>query len=283
MLEPVTFSIVARDEDTGDIGIAVASKFPAVGSVVPWISADAGAIATQALANLEYGRTGLKLMRAGASAAQTLRILLENDDDRESRQVGIVDLQGRSTTYTGKNCYPWAGGRYGKNYAIQGNILSGEDVVISMEKAFIHTDADLPERLLRALEEGNTAGGDSRGQQSAHLLVLRENGGYGGGSDVYVDVRVDDHPEAVSELRRVFEIYSLCLLEREDPSEVTELSDEVYRRIGERFIELGIIEEGSSTEQISAAFLQWMHTENFENKIRRDGKVWNSILHYLLG
>lgn len=275
----MTFSIVARDSVSGDIGIAVASKFPAVGSVVPWISLD-GAVATQALANLEYGRTGLRLLNAGASAQQVLNILLENDEGSENRQIGIVDKWGNSMSFTGDECYPWAGGISGESYAIQGNILVGEQVVSSMESVYLRTPGDLAEKLLSALEAGDAAGGDKRGKQSAHLIVFRKNGGYGGGSDVYVDVRVDDHPEAVSELRRVFEVYSLCLLEREDPIDVSILNDELYYKIGEK-LSNSLHIKLDSIEEIQAAFHQWMHTENFENKIRDDGKVWNSILNYL--
>ncbi len=278
----MTFSIVAIDLETNEIGIAVQSKFPAVGAVVPWLDIKAGAIATQAWANLEYGRTGLKLLKAGADANQALRILLEKDDMKEHRQVGIVDLKGNAVSFTGSECYPWAGGVTADGVVVQGNILAGEEVVSKMLDAFLSTGKDLAEKLMRALEAGQKAGGDKRGQQSAAIKVLKENAGYGGGSDVYIDVRVDDHPNATAELRRVFELYSLTLLEREDPKDITKLTDELYYKIGRKLHEIGFVKSPlNSVDEIKPAFIQWLHTENFENKERDDGYVWNSILDYL--
>ncbi len=278
----MTFSIVARDNETGELGVAVQSKFPAVGSLVPWIDLSAGAIATQAFANLEYGRKGLRLLKAGASAKQTLDILIAGDPMADHRQVGIVDTTGQTVSFTGKECYPWAGGLIGDAVAVQGNILVGEEVVNSMIDTYLATQGDLAEKLMRALEAGQKAGGDKRGQQSANLLIYRENGGYGGGSDVYIDVRVDDHPNATEELRRVFELYSLTLLEREDPNDITKLTDELFDRISTRLVDLGFVANKPATkDEQQAVFLQWLHTENFENKVRTDGYVWNSILRYL--
>jgi uncharacterized Ntn-hydrolase superfamily protein len=279
----MTFSIVARDKETGDLGIAVQSKFPAVGSLVPWINTESGAVATQAMANLEYGRTGIKLLKAGATAQQVLNILLENDPESEHRQVGIVDLQGNAISFTGSECYDWAGGKSGDGIACQGNILVSKETVEAMYNIYQETKGDLAEKLMCALEAGQKAGGDSRGQQSAHLLVHRKNGGYGGGSDVYIDVRVDDHPNATAELRRVFEMYSMILLEREDPKNITELTSEVFARISTKLIELKYLDDDTQDKDIIGnAFTRWIHTENFENKIRDDGFVWNSVLNYLL-
>ncbi|MCY3414338.1 MAG: DUF1028 domain-containing protein [Candidatus Heimdallarchaeota archaeon] len=279
----MTFSIVARDDKTGEIGIAVQSKFPAVGSLVPWIDLKAGGIATQAMANLEYGRTGLKLLVAGASAQQVLDILLQNDPDSEHRQIGIVDILGNAVSFTGKKCYSWAGGRAGDGVTCQGNILVSEETVNAMFDTYHSTEGDLAEKLMCALEAGQKAGGDSRGQQSANLRVYKSNGGYGGGSDVYIDVRVDDHPDATAELRRVFELYSLTLLEREDPNSITELNAEVYKKIGRKLNQLKYLEtDDYSKDSVHPAFIKWIHTENFENKERNDGFVWNSVLNYLL-
>lgn len=275
----MTFSIVARDEVTGDLGIAVASKFPSVGSLVPWIDLEGGAIATQAFANLEYGRTGIKLLTAGASASQTLEILLGADELKETRQVGIVDTQGNAASFTGSECYEYAGSRIGKGYCCQGNILVDENTLEAMVTTFEITNGDLAEKLLSALEAGNKAGGDARGQQSAHLLVKRRNGGYGGGSDIYIDVRVDDHPEAVKELRRVFELYSLTLLEREDPDDITPLSADLLFKINQKLLTINEIAEIPSSEDAQMKnFTKWLHKNNFENKERSDGSVWNSIL-----
>ncbi len=201
-----TFSIVAVDPKTGDLGVAVASKFLAVGSVVPYAQAGIGAIATQAFANTTYGPKGLALLKKGLTPQQVLKQLLAADKDREHRQVGIVDAKGRAAAFTGKKCLPWAGHIVGKGYAVQGNILAGEQVVRAMAKAFETTQGELAERLMAALEAGEAAGGDARGKQSAALLVVRKGGGYGGFDDRYIDLRVDDHPEPVKELRRLLTI-----------------------------------------------------------------------------
>jgi len=197
-----TFSIVAFDPKTGDLGVAVASRVLAVGAVVPYAQAGVGAIATQAFANTTYGPKGLALLRKGLTPEQVLKRLLAEDKDREHRQVGIVDAKGRAA-FTGKKCLPWAGHLVGKGYAVQGNILAGEQVVKAMAQAFENTKGELAERLMAALEAGESAGGDARGKQSAALLVVRKGGGYGGFDDRYIDLRVDDHPEPVKELRRL--------------------------------------------------------------------------------
>jgi uncharacterized Ntn-hydrolase superfamily protein len=198
-----TFSIVAFDPKTGDLGVAVASRVLAVGAVVPYAQAGVGAIATQAFANTTYGPKGLALLRKGLTPEQVLKRLLAEDKDREHRQVGIVDAKGRAIAFTGKKCLPLAGHLVGKGYAVQGNILAGEQVVKAMAQAFESTKGELAERLMAALEAGESAGGDARGKQSAALLVVRKGGGYGGFDDRYIDLRVDDNPEPVKELRRL--------------------------------------------------------------------------------
>jgi uncharacterized Ntn-hydrolase superfamily protein len=198
-----TFSIVARDPDTGELGVAVASRFFAVGSVVPWAKAGVGAVATQSFANTTFGWRGLELLEKGAVPEEIIGILLRNDDNPEQRQVGIVSADGKSSTYSGKKCLPWAGGRNGPNYAIQGNILAGESVVTSMEDKFLKTKGTLAERLYAALVAGDQQGGDARGKQSAALLVVKKNAGYGGYTDRAIDIRVDDHSEPFKELGRL--------------------------------------------------------------------------------
>ncbi len=206
-LQPTsTFSIVAFDPKTGDLGVAVASKFLAVGSVVPYAKAGVGAIATQSFANTTFGPKGLELLRKGLTPSQVLKQLLASDKDREFRQVGIVDAKGRAAAFTGKKCLPWAGHIVGKGFAVQGNILAGEQVVKAMAKAFQETQGELAERLMAALEAGEQAGGDARGKQSAAILVVRKGAGYGGFDDRYIDLRVDDHPEPIKELRRILNI-----------------------------------------------------------------------------
>lgn len=205
--EPVaTFSIVACDPEAGEVGVAVESKFFAVGSVVPWAVAGVGAIATQAFANTTYGPRGLALLKAGLSPSQVIDSLTSADEDRERRQVGVVDATGAAATYTGKQCLAWAGGKMGTHYTAQGNILVGEEVVAAMCEAFEKTDGDLSDRLWAALDAGQTAGGDSRGQQSAALVVVKRGGGYAGFNDRYIDLRVDDHPEPIKELGRLLKI-----------------------------------------------------------------------------
>lgn len=201
---PATFSIVAADPDAGEVGVAVASRFFAVGSVVPWAKAGVGAVATQANANTTYGPRGLELLGEGATPQEVVTILTRSDDGRDARQVGVVSASGASATYSGPKCNAWAGGRSGSDYAVQGNILTGEPVVAAMEKAFLESKGKtLAERLYAAIVAGDAAGGDSRGHQSAALIVARAGGGYNGFTDRAIDLRVDDHPDPIGELGRL--------------------------------------------------------------------------------
>jgi uncharacterized Ntn-hydrolase superfamily protein len=201
-----TFSICAYDPDTGELGVAVASRFFAVGNVVPWAKAGVGAVATQSFANTSFGWRGLDLLEEGKSPQEALQMLLKDDNEPTRRQVGIVAADGSSVTYTGEECLKWAGGRSGKNYACQGNILAGEAVVTAMEKTFLNTEGSLAERLYAALVAGDKAGGDARGKQSAALLVVKDKGGYGGYTDRYIDIRVDDNKEPFKELGRLLDL-----------------------------------------------------------------------------
>ncbi len=205
----MTFSIVACDLKEKSWGIAVASKFPAVGAVVPWAQADAGAVATQSFANTSFGPRGLEMMSNVLSADKTLAKLLMDDPDRELRQVGLVDTKGNAKTFTGSGCFPWAGGVTGKGYAIQGNILANAKVVPAMEKKFLSTKGSLPARLYAALLAGDRAGGDKRGRQSAAIYVVKPNGGYGGFVDRWIDYRVDDHEDPVPRLGELLEMHEL--------------------------------------------------------------------------
>lgn len=201
-----TFSIVAWDRETGDLGIAVESKVLGVGPVVPWLEAGVGAIATQSYANTTYGPDGLKLLREGLSPEEVIAKLTGPDGEREHRQVGIVDAKGRAATFTGKRCLDWAGGRTGAGFAAQGNILVSAATVDAMARAFAEAKGELAERLMAALEAGEKGGGDARGRQSAAIAVARKGGGYGGFNDRYVDLRVDDHPDPIGELRRLLDM-----------------------------------------------------------------------------
>jgi uncharacterized Ntn-hydrolase superfamily protein len=198
-----TFSIVAADPDRREVGVAVASRFLAVGAVVPYARANAGAVATQAWCNPTYGPRALELMEIGMAPQEVIQNLTLEDEDRALRQVGAVHRSGAAATYTGPECPPWAGGLAGKGYACQGNILTGPQVVPAMAAAYGAATGDLPGRLLASLVAGEAAGGDSRGKQSAALLVMKEGAGFGGRNDRMVDLRVDDHPEPVGELQRL--------------------------------------------------------------------------------
>jgi uncharacterized Ntn-hydrolase superfamily protein len=204
---PSTFSIVAADPESGEVGVAVASRFFAVGTVVPFAKAGVGAVATQSFANTTYGPRGLELLERGLAPDEVVRVLTRGDDGREQRQLGVVGANGVAATYTGSKCNAWAGGRTGPNYAVQGNILAGEPVVAAMEKAFLGTKGQtLAERLYAAVVAGDKAGGDARGRQSMALLVARAKGGYGGFTDRAIDLRVDDGPDPIVEMGRLLGI-----------------------------------------------------------------------------
>jgi uncharacterized Ntn-hydrolase superfamily protein len=198
-----TFSIVACDPATGELGVAVSSKFVAVGSVVPWARAGVGAVATQSLANTTYGPQGLELLAGGKTPAEVIDALTSADPGKKRRQIGVVDGTGRSATFTGSECLGWAGGRIGRHYAVQGNILAGEKVVDAMAQAFERGKGPLADRLIAALTAGQDAGGDQRGRQSAALLVVRDGWGYAGQNDRFRDLRVDDHPMPIARLRHL--------------------------------------------------------------------------------
>lgn len=206
-----TFSVCGFDPATGDLGVAVQSKFFGVGSVVPWARANVGAIATQSYANVTYGPDGLKLLESGKGTKETVKQLTSSDEGRAQRQLGIVDAKGNSASYTGAKCNEWAGHIEGKHYCVQGNILAGEEVVKAMAAAYEQAQkvegSELADWLVAALDAGQTAGGDKRGQQSAALLVVRDKGGYAGASDRYIDLRVEDDTEPIKELARLLEIH----------------------------------------------------------------------------
>jgi len=202
-----TFSIVAFDPHTRDLGVAVQSKYFSVGPIVPWAEPGVGAIATQARANVSYGPEGLKLLEGGLSVQEVIRTLTSTDEDREFRQLGIVDSKGNAEAYTGSNCTPWAGSRTGRNYAAQGNILEREDVVVAMAEAFESARGEVAERLLFSLKAGQSAGGDARGRQSAAILVVRKGKGPFGFGDKYIELRVEDHKTPILELQRLLNMH----------------------------------------------------------------------------
>lgn len=281
-----TFSIVAYDPENGDFGVAVASKFIAVGHIVPWAEVNIGAVATQSYANPSFGPKALKLLKKGYEPKEAIEKLLYNDKKRELRQIGIVSRHG-AYAFTGNKCIEWAGHIIGDYYSIQGNILAGPEVLKAMEKAYYNTDGELIDKLLNALKAGDEAGGDKRGKQSAAVIVVRECGGYGGceeGVGKYVDLRVDDHPEPVKELYRLFKIWELTILEREDPSDIISW-EEAWQDIMNALIRLGYLNtkvRDKNDKKLIEAFERWIGINNFENKMRKDGFIWGSIYRYLM-
>jgi uncharacterized Ntn-hydrolase superfamily protein len=270
----VTFSIAAFDSRTGDLGVAVASKFPAVGAVVPWARAGIGAVATQAWANTSFGPEGLELMRAGAPAKSALAAVVDADEGREDRQAGMVDAQGGAASFTGSTCMSWAGGLTGDGFAAQGNILVGPQVVDELARAFTASEGDLCDRLLAGLLAADAAGGDRRGKQSAALLVVRDRGGYEGRNDRYIDLRVDDHPDAPAELARLFEIWDDTMLVRHDP--LLEATAELVEDLQRRMIALGAYggeASGAFDEPTRAALSGWAGTQNLEGRLRTDDLI----------
>ena len=256
----MTFSIVARDGDS--LGVAVASKFLAVGAVVPGAECGCGAIATQAWANLRYLPHGLGLLRNGFSAAEAMTELVDADEDSDQRQAGIVDAQGGSATFTGAGTMVWAGGRAGPDFAVQGNILVGPEVVDEMVSAWL-TGTELPfgRRLLAALAAGDRAGGDRRGRQSAALYVVCPGAGYGGGNDVAYDLRVDDHSDPVTELARLVEIHEFLFV-RPNPEDCLPLTGAVADEVQELLADLGY--PGADLDQ---ALTELAGVENFEERL----------------
>jgi len=283
----MTFSIVAWDPDAIDgreWGVAVASKFLAAASVVSWAKAGAGAVATQALANVTYGPDGLDLLAGGITAAQTIERLTAQDDGRDHRQLGIIDSNGTTATYTGAECLHWAGGRTGSRYSCQGNILTGPDVIDAMAETFESSEGDLADRLLAALYAADRAGGDSRGRQAAGLYVVREGGGYLGDSDVAVDLRVDDHRDPVPELQRLLGIHRL-LFPAESALEfidvTPDIASELRRLLVARGIEIGA-GEGYDTE-VKAALFTYVGTENLEARWSEQAQIERGVLESLRG
>ena len=278
-----TFSIVARDSDREELGIAVQSKFLAVGALVPWAQAGVGALATQSWANTSFGPDGLALLKQGHTAQEALDKLLADDDEREYRQVGIVAADGGSATFTGSSCFAWAGGVSGPDYCCQGNILVGEDTVLAMEKRFLSSEGDLAQRLLAALAAGGEAGGDSRGKQAAALLVVKEGAGYGGFNDRYVDLRVDDHPEPIHELIRLHKLYQLYFY-KTDPERLMAIEGERARQIGEMLTQLGYRQGtnvGEWSAELQAALKQYYLIENFDERMASDGFVDGEVFDFM--
>jgi uncharacterized Ntn-hydrolase superfamily protein len=284
MPRPSTYSIVAFDSDTKSYGVAVQSKFISVGSVVPWASSDAGAVATQAYANTTYGPRALELFRKGLSAEKVLQKLISSDRGKDERQVGLVDRNGRSATFTGKNCLDWAGGIAGECFAAQGNILVSSRTVESMASSFESSNSDFPEKLIGCLKAAQKAGGDRRGMQSAALLIVRKGGGYAGFNDRYVDIRVDEDRRPINELERIFRLYDLVMLSRERAEDFVRVTASVRSEIQTHLLRLHYYSgkvDGMDTTAYRTAFREYISVNNFENKSSPRGKISIRLLEYM--
>jgi uncharacterized Ntn-hydrolase superfamily protein len=281
-LRPSTFSIVAFDPANGDLGVAVESKFLSVGAVVPWAQAGVGAIATQSWANTRYGPLGLAMLQEGLTPDQVGASLVAGDANATQRQFGIVDVQGRTFTYTGTGCYAWAGGRTGANYAAQGNILAGAEVVDALAETFEATRGELAERLITALAAGQAAGGDRRGQESAALLVVRGQGGYSGFNDRYVDLRVDDHPKPIDELKRLLELHQLYL-GKTKAEDLLAIDDNLARELQQMMMRRGysVSANGVWDEASRTAFREFAGVENLEERLQDGPFIDRVVLKFL--
>jgi uncharacterized Ntn-hydrolase superfamily protein len=272
MAEPVvaTYSIVACDLEAKQWGVAVQSKFLAVGSVVPWAEPEVGAVATQAYANPRYGPDGLALLREGLGASEVVKRLTAEDEGRDERQLGVVDGQGDSASWTGPDCNEWAGGRTGRCYAAQGNILVGEETVTALASTFEETtQLPLVQRLLECLVAAQAAGGDRRGQQSASVLVVQRDGGYAGMSDLLVDLRVDDHERPIEELRRIYKVHQR-LFEVSPREDWLPLEAELRREVDERLARLGY-----------GTLDAWAGVENLEGRVDGEDAIDPVVLEAL--
>lgn len=283
----MTFSIVAWDPAAPsgpDWGVAVASKFLAAGAVVPWARAGAGALATQAYANLDYGPEGLERLSAGESAASVVAALTDADEGRAERQIGIVDSSGNAASFTGEACLDWAGGVVGEGFCCQGNILAGADVIDSMAEAFEADEGDLAHKLVAALRAGDLAGGDRRGRQSAALLVVRDGGGYLGSSDVAVDLRVDDHSDPVDELDRLLDVHRVLFPRPEELDWIA--VDEALAVELRRRLEAAGRDPGSGSgydDGLRSALSEWMGIENLELRWSEEARIDRTVLDMLRG
>lgn len=278
----MTFSIVAYDPVTGELGVAVESKFLAVGSAVPFAQAGVGAIATQAWANTSYGPRGLSLLKRRLTPGQAAKQLISRDKDADQRQFGIVDVKGRAYSYTGAKCFEWAGGITGKNFAAQGNILASAQVVEELARTFQETKGSLAERLAAALQAGQRAGGDRRGQESAAMLVVRARGGYGGFNDRYLDLRVDDHPHPIDELERLLGLHHLYL-GKPSAKDRLKIDANIARELQGILAGQGyaVPQNGVWDQTTEDAFDRFCGVENLEERFMKGGVIDRVVLEFL--
>lgn len=276
-----TFSIVAADPETGEVGVAVQSKFLAVGSVVPWAKANVGAVATQSWANTAFGPEGLALLEKGLSPEEVIDKLVADDPDRSLRQVAVINAEGEASAFTGHECYDWAGHMIGKHHSCQGNILISEETVSEMSRTFEASEGPLAERMLKAVAAAQHAGGDSRGKQSAAVYVVQEGAGYGGYNDVKVDLRVDDHPEPIEELQRLYELHKMYAAPSEDKLAI---EGDVLKTVVEQLVKLSLLGMGdynSYNAEVKEALKAFVLRENFDDHWSEEALIDESVLAYL--
>ncbi len=279
----MTFSVIGYDPNTGDLGVAVQSKFLCVGANVPWARANIGAIATQGGADHSYGINGLALLESGMAPQQIIEKIVRQG------QVAIINNKGIAAAYTSKECPAWAGHLIGENYSCQGNVLISEETVHSMASAFEREPGDLPDKLIAALVATDQEGrGDARGQQSASLFIVREKGGYRGYTDKYVDIRIDEHPEPIKELQRVFKLYNMTFLKREPLENLIPIEGEIAAKMRSILKDLHYLNPMKKTPSEGwggperDALEGWMGFNNFENKWRDDDNVWKSVYEFMI-
>ncbi|WP_203339224.1 DUF1028 domain-containing protein [Planococcus beijingensis] len=276
-----TFSIVAADPETGEVGVAVQSKFLAVGSVVPWAKANVGAVATQSWANTAFGPEGLALLEKGLSPEEVIDKLVSDDPGRSLRQVAVINAEGEASAFTGHECYDWAGHMIGKHHSCQGNILVSEETVSEMSRTFEASEGPLAERMLKAVAAAQHAGGDSRGKQSAAVYVVQEGAGYGGYNDVKVDLRVDDHPEPIEELQRLYELHKMYAAPSEDKLAI---EGDVLKTVVEQLVKLSLLGMGdynSYNAEVKEALKAFVLRENFDDHWSEEALIDESVLAYL--
>jgi uncharacterized Ntn-hydrolase superfamily protein len=301
-----TYSIVAYDSASGDLGVAVQSKFPNVGGIVPWARAGVGAVATQSLGNTAYGDDGLRLMAMGATAPEAMRIVMRSDRRPAQRQVGMVDAHGNAASWTGDSCFDWAGGRTlgadgrivlgakgamitGRNFAAQANIMVSDQTVKNMADAFVRATGSLADRLMAALEAGQAGGGDKRGMESAALLVVRANGGYLGANDRYIDIRVYDDTNPIRELQRLYRLHQLYFFQSR-PEDLIPITPEVVRQLEPILLSEPVNQpqkwldapQGAANQKFLQALENFMYWENYDVRVRTDGKIDRVALEDIL-
>jgi uncharacterized Ntn-hydrolase superfamily protein len=301
-----TYSIVAYDSATGDLGVAVQSKFPNVGGIVPWARAGVGAVATQSLGNTAYGDDGLRLMAMGATAPEAMRIVMRSDQRPAQRQVGMVDAHGNAASWTGDSCFDWAGGRTlgaggqivlgakgamitGRNFAAQANIMVSDQTVKNMADAFVRATGSLADRLMAALVAGQAGGGDKRGMESAALLVVRANGGYLGANDRYIDIRVYDDTNPIRELQRLYRLHQLYFFQSR-PEDLIPITPEIVRQLEPILLSEPVHQpqkwldapQGTANAKFLQALENFMYWENYDVRVRTDGKIDRVALEDIL-